>query len=210
MGPIDMLVEPRAECETNFTKLSELTRIHLSIEEPSRGIGADESDWIHRLRKVCLHVRALKGWEIDDIDVVHVLAPEIRAAYVQLDEVWQSMPQEFKLVPMDSDYWSSEARAGVLATYDHPSPFNLIIGPTALGSFSTSKPDETYLQLAVWLGFLVLGYGLALAYLAEVLGAEDEDIVSRLAEVDANGSDMSAVTAHNSPTPRRGERPEDV
>lgn len=191
----EVLVDPRAEAESTLNKLRELIRIHQSIDEPSRSIGEDESDWICRLRKICLHARAIDGWEIDDIDITHVMAPELRAAYVQMDEVWKCIPPEFKrqygLDVMDGDYWGNEKRSGLLAIYDHPTPLNLIIGPTALGAFYSGNPDTNYLQLALWLGLLVLGYGGALTYLADVLGVDGE-VISRLQVDIVQGLDCGA------------------
>ena len=62
---------------------------------------ADERDWIGRLRKICLHVRAIDGWEIG-AGVEHVMATDLRAAYVQMDAVWKHLPATFRL---DRDGW---------------------------------------------------------------------------------------------------------
>ncbi|MDE0080023.1 MAG: hypothetical protein OXO50_21060 [Caldilineaceae bacterium] len=202
----EVVVKPRAEAESALNRLRELTRIHRSIDEPSRSNGADESDWICRLRKICLHARAIDACEIDDIDIAHVMAPELRAAYVQMDQVWKCIPPELKrkygFDVMDGDYWGNEKRSGLLATYDHPTPFNLIVGPTALGASFGGDPDTNYPQLALWLGFLVLGYGGALTHLADILGADGE-VISRLQTAIAQGLDepdamerMSSILGH--------------
>ena len=67
----------RSRCERCLGLLDELARIHLEIDAPTRKIEADEPDVICRLRKVCLHVLAMKGWEIG-ADVEHVMAMEHR------------------------------------------------------------------------------------------------------------------------------------
>ena len=166
--------------------LSELARIHLIIDAPTRSIGAGEPDWICRLRKICLHVCAIRSLEIG-ADTAHVMASELRAAYMQMDAVWKCMPREFKLDEVNSDWWADEARNGVLATYDHPTPFSLAFLPAERGGFLGGETRELYTRLALWLGYLEIGYGLALAYLAEFLGAE-EDVVSRLEAAIARGS----------------------
>ena len=51
--------------------------------------------------------------------------------------------------------------------------------PTGLGD---AEAPESYLRLAIWLGRLGCGYGLALGYLARVIGTEG-DIESRLESV---------------------------
>ena len=50
------------------------------------------------------------------------------------------------------------------------------------GGFADAEAPESYLRLAVWLGRLGCGYGLALGYLARVLRTEG-DIDSRLKAV---------------------------
>ena len=167
----------RARCERSLGQLRDLVRIHLEIDAPARRIGADEPDWICRLRKICLHVRAIDGWEIG-AGIEHVMATELRAAYMQMDAVWKRVPGEFRLDEMGGGPWAEEARNGMLATYDHPTPQSLML-PAGGGGFRNGEDWKSYAQLAVWLGCLSLGYGLALAYLAEVLGAE-EGVVSRV------------------------------
>ncbi len=199
----------RAECKRNRDKLRELSRIHLSIDEPSRSIGMDESDWIGRLRKICLHARAIDGREIDDIDIVHVMAPELRAAYVQMDAVWRRIPPEFKrkhgLDIIDSDYWANEARSGMLATYDHPTPLALALLQAGRGNLLSGKAWQSYTQLAIWLGYLGLGYGGALVYLAEVLGVGGE-VVTRLAAAMMQGLDEPVSMERMSSFPGHGEQ----
>ena len=160
--------------------LRELARIHLEIDAPKRRIGADDPDWIFRLRKVCLHAVAISRWEVS-VDTVHVMATELRAAYVQMDAVWKCLPGEFRIDEMYGSWWANEARTGLLATYDHPTPLSLAF-PFATGGFGDVEDPRSYLRVAVWLGRLGLGYGLALTYLAKVLGTEG-DINSRVAEV---------------------------
>ena len=126
-----------------------------SIDAPTRKIEADEPDVICRLRKVCLHVLAMKGWEIG-ADVEHVMATELRAAYVQMDAVWKRVPGELRVDEMDGGWWAGEARNGVLATYDHPTPQSLIL-PAGRGGFGSGENGRSYAQLAVWLGRLGLG-----------------------------------------------------
>lgn len=182
----DLVEQRRVECERSRDMLGKLTRIHLAIDEPARSIGVDDPVWICRLRKICLHVRAIESLDIG-VDIAHVMAPELRAAYVQMDAVWKCMPREFKLDEVNSDWWADEARNGMLATYDHPTPFNLAFLTADRGGFRSGEAWHGYTRLALWLGYLGLGYGLALAYLAEVLGAEG-DVVSHLAAAVAHGS----------------------
>ena len=50
------------------------------------------------------------------------------------------------------------------------------------GGFRNGETSRSYAHLAVWLGHLGLGYGLALVYLSHVLGGE-EDVMSRVTEL---------------------------
>lgn len=168
----------RARCERCRSLLGELARIHLSVDAPSRVMRMDEPDWICRLRKICLHVLAIDSWEIS-AGVEHVIATELRAAYEQMGVVWKNVPGKCKLVEIDGGCWAKEAKNGILAIYDHPTPQSLIL-PTDRGGFTTSKNGMSYAQLAVWLGRLGLGYGAAIVYLAQVLGT-GEDVESRVA-----------------------------
>ena len=173
----ESIEKQRARCEEGCEMLRELTRIHLEIDPPKRRIRAEEPDWIFRLRKVCLHAVAITRGELS-VDTAHVMATELRAAYVQMDAVWNCVPGEFRLDEMDDGWWAHEARTGLLATYDHPTPLSLAF-PLANGGFGDIQDPKSYLRLAVWLGHLGLGYGLALAYLAQVLSAKG-DVVSRI------------------------------
>ena len=170
----------RTRCEECRDMLRKLARIHLEIDAPKRRIVATEPDWIFRLRKVCLHAVAISRWKVS-VDTVHVMATELRAAYEQMDAVWECVPGEFRLDEMDGSWWANEAKKGLLATYDHPTPLSLA-SPLAEGGFGDVEGPKSYLRLAVWLGRLGLGYGLALPYLAQVLGAEG-DVISRVAVV---------------------------
>ena len=171
--------EQRALCERCRDQLRELARIHLSIDAPNRRMQADEPDWIGRLRKVCLHVRAIDGWEIGP-GVEHVMATEIRAAYRQMDVIWKHVPATIRLEEMDGE-WAGKARDGMLATYDHPTPQSLLLS-AGYGGFRNGESTRSYGLIAVWLLGLGLGYGLALVHLAQVLG-EEGDVMSRVTEL---------------------------
>ncbi len=158
--------------------LRDLTRIHDEIDTPARTVGASEPDWIFRLRKVCLHAVAITRCEID-VDGVHVITTELRAAYEQMDAVWKCLPNEFRFAA-DGSFWSNEARHG-LAAFNHPTMVSLALS-LAGGGFAEAEDPRSYLQLAVWLGRLGCGYALALDYLGRILGTEAE-IDSRLAAV---------------------------
>ena len=176
----DGIHELRAQCEQCRSLLGELARIHLAIDAPTRRMQADEPDWIGRLRKIYLHVRAIDGRKIG-AGVEHVIATELRAAYEQMDAVWRHLPATLRLDEIDGDWWAEEARNGILATYDHPTPQSLIL-PAGRGGFRNAHDGLSYAQLAVWLGRLGLGYGLAFVHLTQTLGGEG-GIISRVTAV---------------------------
>ena len=138
-------------------------------------VAPDEPDWVLRLRKVCLHSVAISKCAID-VDGMHAMTTELRAAYDQMDAVWKCLPSEFRFVE-DGSWWANEARDR-LAAFNHPTPVSLALS-LAEGGFSDAEDPQSYLRLAVWLGRLGCGYGLALGYLARVLRTEG-DIDSRL------------------------------
>lgn len=194
-GKADKLVEEmRTECERRRDMVGELARIHLSIDKPDRSIGPDEPEWICRLRKICLHAKAIETWEIGG-DSAHVIAPEVRAAFRQLCAVWESMPQDFKLDEIDSDWWPKRARDGTIAMYDHPTPVGLSLLRLGRGVFPNDEVWASYIQIASWLISFGMGYGLALLYLAEFMGVK-EDVNSRLEAAIALGLDELTQTVH--------------
>ena len=178
MAALEPLDVQRDRCKKSRDALRDLTRIHVEINAPKRKVGADEPDWVFRLRKVCLHAVAITRCEVD-VDGVHVMTTELRAAYEQMDAVWICLPDEFRF-EADRSWWSSEA-SDRMAESNHPTPMSLALS-LADGGFADVEAPESYLRLAVWLARLGCGYGLALGYLARVLGAE-EDIGSRLTAV---------------------------
>ncbi|MCY3545396.1 MAG: hypothetical protein OXH49_00810 [Gemmatimonadetes bacterium] len=159
--------------------LRELAQIHLEIDAPTRKAGTQEPDWIFRLRKVCLHALASSQWELD-VAGVHVMAPELRAAYEQMDAVWKCLPEEFRFDRIDGNWWADEG-GGLLAAFDHPTPMGLTF-PLAQGGFDEVEDPRIYPQVAVWACWLGIGYGFALIYLAQVLGTKG-DIESRVITV---------------------------
>ena len=168
-----------AECERYRDALRELAKIHVKIDAPHRRMCLGEPDWIGRLRKICHHVVAIIEWEIN-ADVEHVMAPELRAAYEQMTSVWSYLPDKYRPVEFDGNWWAKEAKSGMLATYDHPTGMSLTYS-AGWGGFG-DRDLGSDIQLAHWLGRLVFGYGSALVYLAQVLKVSD-DVESRVSTV---------------------------
>ena len=170
--------QQRIRCGALQDVLRDFAHVHLRIDTPDRAVTVDTPDWMLRLRKVCLHVLAISGCDVD-VEGVHTMATELRAAYRQMHVVWPSVPAENRVVEMDCDWWEDEARNGQLARYDHPTPLSLSLTD---GGFDEAGNAIRYVQLVVWLGRLGFGYGLAIGYLAGVLMV-DRAVDSRLTEL---------------------------
>lgn len=164
----------RTMCETQCGVLAELFAIHKDIS--SLGTSAGERDWFRRLDKVGCHAIAIAKREIDS-DAAHVIATEVRAAYVQLAEIWEHIPPELTIDEIAAACWSDEARNGVLAQFDHPSSFS-VLWSAENGGLRRGDDRVLYLQLGCWLGNLGLGYGCGIAHLAQVMNV---DVEQRLA-----------------------------
>ena len=178
MATLDPVEVQRAWCASIRDALRELAGIHVDIDAPRRRIGPGEADWVFRLRKVCLHAMAITRCDVD-ADGLHAITTELRAAYEQMDDIWPCLPDEFR-VDQDRGWWRAEARDG-LAAYNHPTPVSLALGLSA-GGFDDAEAPESYFRLAIWLGRLACGYGLALNHLGRVLCTVG-DIDARLGSV---------------------------
>ena len=165
LGPIET---QRRRCQDARDALREATRIHVKIDAPERQAGADEPDWVFRLRKVCLHADAICRCELD-VDGVHAIATELRAAYAQMAVIWEHLPDGCRF-EADRDWWATEA-SDLLAEYDHPTPLGLMM-PLSIGGFGDDQAPDGHLRLACWLGRLACGYGSALDCLAIELGTK--------------------------------------
>ena len=172
--------ELRTQCGLLLDSLNELINIHLEVDDHTRIMDEDEPHWIGRLRKILLHVMAINRWEVG-VGVEHVMAPEIRAAFEQMGVVWKYLPTTIRLEEVDGDWWAKEARSGLLATFDHPTPLTLMLSPEH-GGFSNSESGMVYARLVLWLGLLVFGYSLALIHLSQVLDS-GENIESRVTSI---------------------------
>ena len=190
-APAEGVEQQRVRCGELRDLLREFAGVHVQIDTPNREIGADTPHWIMRLRKVCLHALAIAKCDVD-ADGVHTMATELRAAYWQMQAIWPCVPAEHRIVELERNWWVDEARNGLLATYDHPTPTSLIL-PLNDGGFDEADNPVSYARLVVWLGHLGLGYGLALSYLVETLHAES-DIDSQITAILARGARLLPST----------------
>lgn len=165
-------------CTQGQDVLVDLVQTHLEIDLPTRAMRAEDPHWIGRLRKVLHHVRAITSCEIS-ADVEHVMATELRAAYRQMESIWQALPNQDDIYEWHRDYWRAEANE--LGRYDHPTGYNLYY---TLGGILGDDRTQTLGHLALWIHRLGLGYAVALDYLSQTLNKENYDIVSaRIEEI---------------------------
>ena len=172
------LTEAQQICKEQRDLLRDLARVHVEIDTRRRQIGKDEPDWVLRLRKVALHVVPITKCE-EDVDGLHAMASELRAAYRPLDAIWKCLPDEARLIDVEGDW--REYDAGMpegLAAFDHPTPARLVL-PLKFGGLQDVEDPMGYLMMAGWLSILRFGYGRALLYLARFLPVE-EDLRSRV------------------------------
>ena len=111
MEALEPIEVQRGRCRKYRDGIRDLTRIHMEIDAPTRKAGADEPDWIFRLRKMCFHALAIAKCEVN-VDGVHVMTTELRAAYEQMDVVWKRLPDEFRF-EADGPWWANEAKDGL-------------------------------------------------------------------------------------------------
>ena len=178
METLEQIEVQRGRCDKCRDALRKFARLHVEIDAPRRKVGGAEPDWVFRLRKVCLHAVAITKCAVD-VDGIHVMTTELRAAYEQMDAVWKCLPEEYRFEE-DGSWWAKEVNDG-LAAYNHPTTLSLALSLSG-GGFADAEAPESYVRLALWLGRLGCGYGLTLAYLARVRGTAG-DIDSRLAAV---------------------------
>ena len=167
----------RSACEDSIGLLRELQSIHLAVDGPERAPSESEIEEVLRLRKVFYHVQAITYWPIGKY-VLHVIAPDIRAAQEQLD------PLTLKAL-FDGDRQEAakvqKERERVLGPLSHPTPMTLIY-PPHFGGFGDDTLRE-FLELFQLLGHLVNSYGLALGTVADVLSHSSQpeivDVIHR-------------------------------
>ena len=155
-------------CEGLSDCLRELQALHLDMDGPEGSAVESKGLLSLRLRKAYLHVQSVTSWEIGH-HVLHVMAPDMRAAHEQLDPL--VVPELF----IGDKMKSSGARGGhtserdrILKLFCHPTAVTLIYG-AGEGGLGTDSTREL-VRLVPLLGELVNAYGLALGMMGDALG----------------------------------------
>ena len=180
----------RSECEQCISYMKELTHAQFEMDPPDRMINQDDEEIVYRLRKVLVHITAITSWELN-MEVMHVLAPEIRAADEQIGLVWKKLPKEQLIDYLADDGESvvggrdqlSKSAKENLSSYIHPTPQRLILGKEMGG---LGRPDEVryFVNLFTLLDGLVFRYAVTLGFLFQTLeGRKEGTIASVLIKV---------------------------
>ena len=180
-------------CEQCLSCLNELTSIHINMDAIDRVIQPDDDEIVYRLRKVLLHVKSVASWQIDT-RVIHVLAPESRAAAEQIDMVWKKVQKDqltkFMLeigasaIGERSAY--SKMGRDILSRFVHPTPQELLLAREQGG---LGNVDEIlyYIQLLLLLNSLAVRYAVSLIFLSQLFSGKKEaeiaSVITRIREV---------------------------
>ena len=170
----------RSGCERCISCLEELIRVQFEMDPHDRVIRPDDEEIVYRLRKVLVHVKALTGWQLDT-EVMHVLAPELRAADEQIELIWKKVPREQLTEYMADDGKSvvggrdKSFKSGkeILSSCIHPTPQRLRLGKE-LGGLGRPDAVRYFANLFTLLVSLVFRYGVSLAFLSQLLSGGKE------------------------------------
>ncbi len=184
----------RSACDDCIAYLRELVGIHFAIDPPDRLIQPTDPDCVYRLRKALLHIKSITSWTIDT-DVMHVIAPEIRAAVDEVDNVWKEAVEDLELDDIADEQASKAARLRAktsretTSAYVHPSPQRLRL-PKEHGGLGPGNDQRYYTTMLDLLFHLSFRYAVALGFLSRRLAVGEElpvvSVMERLAAVVAS------------------------
>lgn len=172
-------------CEKNITHLRELMALHLAIDGPLRVASRSESESILRLRKAHFHIRAITTWSVSH-DVLHVMAPDLRAANEQLipmvvKHLYENSEPD-NLVQQRKVFDPAKAD---LDHFTHPTPF-MLIRPQHIGGLGDGPAILSLARLHLLLASLVVDFAAGLSVVTDRLGrpkhAEILEVIDRSSE----------------------------
>ena len=174
----------RSACEQCIECLGRLVAVHLDIDAATRGIAPTDPDCVYRLRKVLLHVKALTGWNLDT-EVMHVMAPELRAASEQIEGLWEEATHALELEDLNevasptvrTAREFAKTRHALVSSYIHPTP-QLLLLPTEQGGLGQANDERYYSTLLMLLGDVAFRYSISLAYLSQLLAAGKAEAIA--------------------------------
>lgn len=199
-------------CEECISCLTELVGIHIAIDPADRVVESTDPECVYRLRKALLHVTAIIRWTLST-DVMHVIAPEIRAAVDQIDPVLEDVDDGWELREFVQGQASPTARLQAkvrresISSFVHPSPVGLLF-PRESGGLVPGDDTSYYATMLYQLATLVFRYALAIDLLSLRRGTDHESamtsILQRAGEVMAS---VTPGTAGASAAPESGDEP---
>lgn len=147
--------------------------LHLGIDSRGKVIEPTDTECVFRLRKVLLHVRAITGWELET-DTLHVIAPEIRCANEQLQEVFKRRPQVLRANYLRDENNSlfeqmrqnRKTISEIVSPFVHPT-FQRLLLPIEHGGLDKPREAACFLNLFGLLMDLSWNYGVSVAYLSQ-------------------------------------------
>ena len=168
----------RLACDESIACLKELVDIHFAIDPSDRLIQPTDPDCVYRMRKALLHVKTITAWTLDT-DVMHVIAPEIRAAVDEIDDVCEEALHDLELDDIVEEQASKSARhraktnREATSFYVHPSPQRLLL-PKEHGGLGPGDDQRYYTTMLDMLFNLAFRYAVSLAYLSRRLAVDEE------------------------------------
>lgn len=167
-------------CERVLQVLRELVQVHREIEAADEHCGDTFVDRA-KLYKASFHIQAITSWEMDG-EVLHVMAPEIRAAVLALDSLVQdSLPG-----PLTKNYRNRHSFVipeQELASFAHPTPFSLSLSRDKGGFGSTGF--VRYLAIAyIALSQVMAAYASAVGDLAASIDPSKVETLHRMVIVE--------------------------
>lgn len=162
-------------CEDVLQRLGDLLAIHRELDSRREWHVDDEFAERAMLHKASLHIQAVASWQMDG-DVLHVLAPDIRAATHALEPLVQESLPDHLAVGSRSRH-SFLLNEGELSSFAHPTILSLVL-PRGSGGFNNSGYVR-YLMLAyITLSQLMGAYAYAVGRVAERIDSPKAAAVS--------------------------------
>ena len=191
-------------CEQCVECLRDLVRIHLDIDPPANVVAPIAPRCMYGLRKVLLHINATISWKLD-MSVMHVIAPELRAASEQIDGFWEEACRAMELEDPNGLVGAeaqgtralAKMRQELVSSFVHPTPQRLLL-PSEQGGLAPASDARYYSTLLGLLDELAFRYAISIAYLSQLLRADKEQAVTSVIQEIQNA--FAAVSVGNSST----------
>ena len=150
----------------------------MAIDPSDRLIQSTDPDCVYRLRKALLHVSMLTAWTLDT-DVMHVIAPEIRAAVDEIDNVFEEAAHDLGLDDLVQEQAAkttlrrAKTNRETTSSYVHPSPQRLLLAKEH-GGLGPGDDRRYYTSMLDMLFRLAFRYAVSLAYLSRCMAVGKE------------------------------------